>query len=89
MFSHLMKVIASSQESYYLFSISRRVVIKKPKPSSSIGTQTIHHSFDFKVGTDNQSREVRSYSISEIHLHRDGISNSLTHLNIVKLPQKR
>ena len=77
--SHESNSIASSQESYYPFSISRQLVIKKSKLSSSVGTQTIHHSFDCKAGTYKQSREVRSDSISEIHFHTDGISHSPQH----------
>ena len=65
--SHESNSISSSQKSYHSLSLPRRLVIKKPKPSNSFGTQTIHHSIDCKSGTDIHSIEVRPDSISEIH----------------------
>ena len=64
--SHESNSISPSQKSYYPSSLPRQQVIKKPKSSNSIGTQTIHHWIDCKSGTDNQSREVRPDSFSEI-----------------------
>ena len=64
---------SSVQECYYPLSISGRLAVKGPKSSSSVGTQTLHHSPDFIIGTDHQSRQVRSDSIPEFQIHRDGI----------------
>ena len=47
--------------------------------SSSVGTQTLHHSPDFIIGTDHQSRQIRSDSIPEFQIHRDGIPHSNQH----------
>ena len=54
-------------------SLSRQLVSSKPKPSKTVGTQTIHFVADQFTRSDNQLREIRPSSSSSVHLHRDGV----------------
>ena len=58
-------------------SLSRRLVISKPKSSNTTGTQTIYPVSDQFSRSDYQLREIRPSSSSSVHIHRDGISDSL------------
>ena len=60
-------------------SLSSRLVSKKPKFVSSVGTQTFHNVSDQLSRFDNQLRAVRSDSNSEFHPYRDGISDKSQH----------
>ena len=57
-------------------SLSRRLVSSKPKPSKTVGTQTIHYVADQFTRSDNQLREIRPSSSPSVHFHRDGVSDS-------------
>ena len=57
-------------------SLSRRLVSSKPKPSKTVGTQTIHFVADQLTRSDHQSREIRPSSSPSVHIHRDGVSDS-------------
>ena len=57
-------------------SLSRRLVSSKPKPSKTVGTQTIHFVADQFTRSDNQLREIRPSSSPSVHFHRDGVSES-------------
>ena len=57
-------------------SLSRRLVISKPKSSNTVGTQTIHIVSDQFTRSDNQLREIRPSSSSSVHIHRDGVSHT-------------
>ena len=48
----------------------------KPKPSKTVGTQTIHFVADQFTRSDNQLREIRPSSSPSVHFHRDGVSDS-------------
>ena len=56
-------------------SLSRRLVSSKPKPSKTVGTQTIHFIADQFTRSDNQLREIRPSCSSSVHFHRDGVSD--------------
>ena len=66
----------SKEKSYNSSSLSRRLVVKKSISSNSVGTQTFHYSANHIFGTDHQSRKIRSDSHTNVHLYRNGISNS-------------
>ena len=57
-------------------SLSRRLVSLKPKPSKTVGTQTIHIVADQHTRSDHQLREIRPSSSPSVHFHRDGVSDS-------------
>ena len=57
-------------------SLSRRLVSLKPKPSKTVGTQTIYFVADQFIRSDNQLREIRPSSSPSVHFHRDGVSDS-------------
>ena len=57
-------------------SLSRRLISSKPKPSKTVGTQTIHSVPDQFTSSDNQLREIRPSSSPSVHFHRDGVSDS-------------
>ena len=57
-------------------SLSRRLVVSKPKPSKTVGTQTIHFVADQFTRSDYQLREIRPSSSPSVHIHRDGVSDS-------------
>ena len=57
-------------------SLSRRLVGWKPKPSKTVGTQTIHFVADQLTRSDHQLREIRPSSSPSVHIHRDGVSDS-------------
>ena len=57
-------------------SLSRRLVSSKPKPSKTVGTQTIHFVADQLTRSDHQLREIRPSSRPSDHIHRDGVSDS-------------
>ena len=57
-------------------SLSRRLVGSKPKPSKTVGTQTIHVVADQLTRSDHQLREIRPSSSPSVHIHRDGVSDS-------------
>ena len=57
-------------------SLSRRLVGSKPKPSKTVGTQTIHFVADQLTRSDHQLREIRPSSSPSVHIHRDGVSDS-------------
>ena len=57
-------------------SLSRRLVVSKPKPSKTVGTQTIHFVTDHFTRSDHQLREIRPSANSSVHIHRDGVSDS-------------
>ena len=57
-------------------SLSRRLARSKPKPSKTVGTQTIHFVADQLTRSDHQLRKIRPSSSSSIHFHRDGVSDS-------------
>ena len=57
-------------------SLSRRLVVSKPKPSKTVGTQTIHFVTDHFTRSDHQLREIRPSASSSVHFHRDGVSDS-------------
>ena len=57
-------------------SLSRRLVSSKPKPSKTIGTQTIHIVADQLTRSDHQFRKIRPSSSPSVHFHRDGVSDS-------------
>ena len=48
----------------------------KPKPSKTVGTQTIHFVADHLTRSDHQLREIRPSSSPCVHIHRDGVSDS-------------
>ena len=56
-------------------SLSRRLAVSKPKPSKTVGTQTIHFVADQLTRSDHQLRKIRPSS-SPSHFHRDGVSDS-------------
>ena len=56
--------------------LSRRLVGSKPKPSKTVGTQTIHFVADQLTRSDHQLREIRPSSSPSVHFHRDGVSDS-------------
>ena len=64
------------EKGYNSTSLSRRLVSSKPKPSKTVGTQTIHYVADQFTRSDNQLREIRPSSSSSVHFHRDGVSDS-------------
>ena len=57
-------------------SLSRRLVVLKPRPSKTVGTQTIHFVADQFTRSDYQLREIRPSSSPSVHIHRDGVSDS-------------
>ena len=57
-------------------SLSRRLVSWKPKPSKTVGTQTIHLVADQLTRSDHQLREIRPSSSPSVHIHRDRVSDS-------------
>ena len=57
-------------------SLSRQLVGSKPKPSKTVGTQTIHFVADQLTRSDHQLREIRPSSSPSVHIHRDGVSES-------------
>ena len=57
-------------------SLSRRLVVSKPKPSKTVGTQTIHFVADHFTRSDHQLGEIRPSASSSVHIHRDGVSDS-------------
>ena len=57
-------------------SLSRRLARSKPKPSKTVGTQTIHFVADKFTRSDHQLRKIRPSSSSSVHFHRDGVSDS-------------
>ena len=57
-------------------SLSRRLVSSKPKPSKTVGTQTIHFVADQFTRSDNELQEIRPSSSLSVHFHRDGVSDS-------------
>ena len=57
-------------------SLSGRLVSLKPKPSKTVGTQTIHFVADQLTRSDHQLREIRPSSSPSVHIHRDGVSDS-------------
>ena len=63
------------EKGYNSASLSRRLVSSKPKPSETVGTQTIHYVADQFTRSDNQLREIRPSSSSSVHFHRDGVSD--------------
>ena len=63
------------EKGYNSTSLSRRLVSSKPKPSKTVGTQTIHFIADQFTRSDNQLREIRPSSSSSVHFHRDGVSD--------------
>ena len=63
------------EKGYNSTSLSRRLVSSKPKPSKTVGTQTIHYVTDQFTRSDNQLREIRPSSSSSVHFHRDGVSD--------------
>ena len=48
----------------------------KPKPSKTVGTQTIHFVADRLTRSDHQLRNIRPSSSPSVHFHRDGVSDS-------------
>ena len=63
------------EKGYNSTSLSLRLVSLKPKPSKTVGTQTIHFIADQFTRSDNQLREIRPSSSSSVHFHRDGVSD--------------
>ena len=63
------------EKGYNSTSLCRRLVSSKPKPSKTVGTQTIHYVADQLTRSDNQLREIRPSSSSSVHFHRDGVSD--------------
>ena len=63
------------EKGYNSTSLSRRLVSSKPKPSKTVGTQTIHFIADQFTRSDNQLREIRPSSSSSVYFHRDGVSD--------------
>ena len=63
------------EKGYNSTSLFRRLVSSKPKPSNTVGTQTIHYVADQFTRSDNQLREIRPSSSSSVHFHRDGVSD--------------
>ena len=57
-------------------SLSRRLVSSKPKPSKTVGTQTIHFVADQLTRSNHQLREIRLSSSPSVHFHMDGVSDS-------------
>ena len=57
-------------------SLSRRLARSKPKPSKTVGTQTIHFVADQLTRSDHQLRKIRPSPSSSVHFHRDGVSDS-------------
>ena len=57
-------------------SLSRRLASSKPKPSKTVGTQTIHFVADQLTRSDHQLRKIRPSSSPSVHSHRDGVSDS-------------
>ena len=57
-------------------SLSRRLVVSKPKPSKTVGKQTIHFVADHFTRSDHQLPEIRPSASSSVHIHRDGVSDS-------------
>ena len=57
-------------------SLSRRLASLKPKPSKTVGTQTIHFIADQLTRSDHQLRKIRPSSSPSVHFHRDGVSDS-------------
>ena len=57
-------------------SRSRRLASSKPKPSKTVGTQTIHFVADQLIRSDHQLRKIRPSSSPSVHFHRDGVSDS-------------
>ena len=57
-------------------SLSRRLASSKPKPSKTVGTQTIHFVADQLTRSDHQLRKIRPSSSPSVHFHRDGVSDS-------------
>ena len=57
-------------------SLSRRLASSKPKPSKTVGTQTIHFVADQLTRSDHQLRKIRPSSSPRVHFHRDGVSGS-------------
>ena len=56
-------------------SLSRRLVVSKPKQSKTVGTQTIHFVADHFTRSDHQLREIRPSSSPSVHIHRDEVSD--------------
>ena len=54
------------EKGYNSTSLSRRLVSSKPKPSKTVGTQTIHFIADQFTRSDNQLREIRPSSSSSV-----------------------
>ena len=74
------------EKGYNSTSLSRRLVSSKPKPSKTVGTQTIHFIADQFTRSDNQLREsdlVPAQVFTFIGME------FLTHNNIVRVPQAR
>ena len=63
------------EKGYNSTSLSRRLVSSKPKPSKTVGLQTIHFVADQFTRSENQLREIRPSSSSSVHFHRDGVSD--------------
>ena len=57
-------------------SLSGRLVGSKPKPSKTVGTQTIYFVADHLTRSYHQLREIRPSSSPSVHFHRDGVSDS-------------
>ena len=57
-------------------SLSQRLVGSKPKPSKTVGTQTINFVADQLTRSDHQLREIRPSSSPSVHIHRDGVSDA-------------
>ena len=57
-------------------SLSRGLARSKPKPSKTVGTQTIHLVADQLTRSDHQLQKIRPTSSSSVHFHRDGVSDS-------------
>ena len=57
-------------------SLSRQLAGSKPKPSKTVGTQTIHFVADQLTRSDHQLRKIRPSSSPSVHFHRDGVSDS-------------
>ena len=57
-------------------SLSPRLARSKPKPSKTVGTQTIHFVADQLTKSDHQLRKIRPSSSSSVHFPTDGVSDS-------------
>ena len=67
-------------------SLSRRLVSSKPKPSKTVGTQTIHFVADQLTRSDHQLRKI---DLVPAQVFTFIGMEFLTHINIFRVPQNR